>query len=143
KSTLLEVLTNPEVVELLRNRYAAMVKERKSMVEHAWRQKLRTKLADAFKGALNKVKTVARFVTSPVQTIVRGAISTYRQVNTLWNLRKPILVALGVGVVVGAVAYASAPWIAGVIAGCGAASTTLLGQFAAWARRLYGSFVVG
>ena len=143
--TLIEIVTNPDVIALLRGARtpepaAATIP---AAVKPSFMQRVCSSAASVCKRALNGLKVAAKFTTSPVQTIVNGTIGTYRQVDKMWNLRKPILIAMGAGVIVGAVAYASAPWLAGAIAGCGAASTTLLGQFAVWARRLYASFSLG
>ena len=144
RATLMEVVANPDIIALLRNaRPAAASNEQPAPAKAPLHQQIRQATSSAWKHALAGLKLAGNFVVSPVHTVVRCTINGYRQINTIWGLRKPVLIALGVGVVIGAAAYASAPWIAGVIAGCGAASTTLLGQFAMWTRRMYASLSFG
>jgi len=50
---------------------------------------------------IGRRETGGNFIVSPVHTVVRCTICSYKQVNMIWDLRKPILVALGVGVVIG------------------------------------------
>jgi hypothetical protein len=144
RATLMEVAANPEIIALLRGARAATVcNEQPAPAKAPLHQQIRKSVSNAWKHALAGLKLAGNFVVSPVQTVVRCTITSYRQINTIWGLRKPILIALGVGVVIGVAAYASAPWISAAIAACGAASTTLLGQFAMWARRMRASLSFG
>ena len=144
RATMMEIVANPEIIALLRDAHTARVSnDAPAPVKVPLHQQIRKATSSVWKHALAGVRMASGFVVSPVHTVVRCTITGYRQINMIWCLRKPILVALGVGVVIGVVAYASAPWLSAMIAGCGAASTTLLGQFAVWARRMYAGFSFG
>jgi hypothetical protein len=144
RATLMEVVANPDIIALLRGaRTAAASNEQPAPAKAPLHQQIRKSVSNAWKHALAGLKLAGNFVVSPVHTVIRCTINTYKQANAIWGLRKPILIALGVGVVIGVAAYASAPWISAAIAACGAASTTLLGQFAMWARRMHASLSFG
>jgi hypothetical protein len=144
RATLMEVVANPDIIARLRgDRVTAVSMDQPAPAPSSTQQPIRKSAFNAWKHVWAGLKLAVNFIVSPVHTAVRCTINSYRQINMIWGLRKPILVALGVGVVIGVAAYASAPWIAGVIAGFGAASTTLLGQFAVWTRRMYASLSFG
>jgi hypothetical protein len=94
-------------------------------------------LAKACAWSLKKLTALGKTVASPVQSVCQGAVTSYRQINAVWRLRQPILIALGVGAVAGVVVgVVSAPWLAGVVSGLSAMGAALGAQFALVARRL-------
>jgi len=106
-------------------------------------QRLRQSIASALRSTCRRVKVTIALLTSPIRTFAAGTVLTYQQLTQVWSLRKPLTVSLVVGVIVGAVGYASAPWLAGLLAGGGAVTSTLLGQFAAWIRRVHATLTMG
>jgi hypothetical protein len=142
RATLLEIVANPSALALLHggvvppNQAAAPtgeVKQRSSILRRSGKA-----IAGAWSWTLAKAKAMGHAIVAPVRNAYQGAVSTYRQVNAMWRLRSPILIALGIGALIGViVGYASAPWVAGVVSAVGAAGSALAIQMSLWARRLF------
>jgi hypothetical protein len=146
RATLLEIATNPDILALLRSGIMPAVvppaaptapatgTEQPGPIRRAGRA-----LASAWAWGLKRMADAGRAIAAPVRNAYTGAITTYRQINAIWQLRRPIIVSLAVGVTVGiVVGYVAAPWLSGVISGIGAMSATLSAQLAIWTRRLFG-----
>lgn len=157
KSTITELLSNPQILTLLSNLQpqAAATPSNQHVPEPATSndqsvpavppkltllQRLRQKASSVVQSTRKGLMAAVIFVTSPVRQFVTATSATCRQINKVWNLRKPLLVAGAVGIVVGVVASASAPWLSGALAGTGAAVSALLVQIAAWGRKLLFKF---
>ena len=138
RATLLEIAAHPELLAMLRPPGAAAVKPA-SEVKNAPPSRIGSVIALAWKRAIGKLKAAGHAVLAPV----RGVAGAAREINKLWNLRRPVIIALGVGIAVGTAGALSAPWLAGVLSGVGAAGTMLFGQFAAWTRRVFVGFSMG
>jgi hypothetical protein len=94
---------------------------------------------NAWAWSLKKAAAAGRAIAAPVRNAYQVTLATYRQINAIWHLRRPILISLAVGAAVGVVVgYIAAPWLAGAISGVGAMSATLSAQMAVWTRRLFG-----
>ena len=143
--TLIEIVTNPDVIALLRGGIPAApqatsesnpkVPSRVTLVD-----RIRQGISAAWKWSLTKVKAVGQAITSRARNIRAGVVGGVRKVNMIWRLKRPLLIALGVGSVMGTVAYASSPWMAAVLSGIAATGATLGAQLAIWTRRLFAGF---
>jgi hypothetical protein len=149
RATVLEIASNPDLIAMLRGGVPATTPA--STVEHPAAPqapavsvlgRVRQSMSFAWQWVLNKLKATGRVIIWPVQTVVRGVTGVYRDLNQMWSLRKPVLIALGVGLLVGGVASACAPWLAGLLSGVGAAGATLGAQFIAWSRRIYAGWAL-
>ena len=143
--TLIEIVTNPDVIALFRGGIPAApqatsesnpkVPSRVTLVD-----RIRQGISTAWKWSLTKVKAVGQAITSRARNIRAGVVGGVRKINMIWRLKRPLLIALGVGSVMGTVAYASSPWMAAVLSGIAATGATLGAQLALWTRRLFASF---
>ena len=143
--TLIEIVTNPDVIALFRGGIPAApqatsesnpkVPSRVTLVD-----RIRQGISAAWKWSLTKVKAVGQAITSRARNIRAGVVGGVRKVNMIWRLKRPLLIALGVGSVMGTVAYASSPWMAAVLSGIAATGATLGAQLALWTRRLFAGF---
>jgi len=149
RATLAELFTSPDLLALIRgNLFPAATPAQdadNSAPASAPRpnavRRVSQAVANAWAWSLKKLKALSQTVASPVRSVCQGTVTTYRQINAVWRLRRPILIAAGVGAVVGVVVgYVSAPWLAGVVSGVSAMSATLGAQLAVWTRRLFGGF---
>ena len=144
RATLMEVMTNPDILALVRGAQspASPPSAEPPSSPPAPRPRAIPRvgqtIAFAWSCFLKKAATVVGAITAPAQNAYRGALGAYKQINAIWRLRRPILVSLAVGAVVGVVVgYAAAPWLAGAISGVGAMSVTMSAQLAVWTRRLF------
>ncbi|MCE9530719.1 MAG: hypothetical protein K8T89_06280 [Planctomycetes bacterium] len=140
RSALLEIAANPNILAMLqRASVPAPVPEpvkATADVKFTPIGRIGNAIAAAWKFSLGKLKSLGNFVAAPV----RATAKAVHQVNQFWSLRRPVLIALAVGIVIGTAGALSSPWLAGLLSGCGAAGTTLGAQFVSWSRRLYASF---
>ena len=143
--TLIEIVTNPDVIALLRGgSLAAFQASREASPKVAARvtvvDRVRQGVSAAWKWSLRKLKAIGLAIMSRARSIRAGVVGTVRSVNMVWRLKRPLLIALGVGSVMGAVAYASSPWMAAILSGIAATGATLGAQLALWTRRLFPGF---
>ena len=143
--TLVEIVTNPDVIALLRGNFPAAppataepnpkAANRVTLVD-----RIRKSVSAAWKWSLSKVKAVGQAIKSRARNVRTGIVGGVRKVNMVWRLKRPLLIALGVGSIMGSVAYASSPWVAAVLSGIAATGATLGAQLALWTRRLFAGF---
>jgi hypothetical protein len=139
--TLIEIVTNPDVIALLRGgSLAAFQASPKVAARVTVVDRIRQGVSAAWKWSLRKLKAIGLAITTRARSIRAGVVGTVRSVNMVWRLKRPLLIALGVGSVMGAVAYASSPWMAAILSGIAATGATLGAQLALWTRRLFASF---
>ena len=133
----MEIAANPDLLTLLRPASSPTPGPSKPNIEGKVSPAKRKGkvIAIGWRFALSKLKSLGSLVAAPV----RGTTKVVREINQLWSLRRPVLIALGVGIAIGTIGALSSPLIGGLLSGFGAAGTTLGGQFVAWARRLYSS----
>jgi len=137
KTTLVEIASRPELLARLRSEPSTAASPVPPKAPPATPdRRIGSTIARAWRFTVNKVKCAARAITAPVRATGRAL----QEINELWNLRRPTLVAISVGTAIGIAGALSAPWLAGILSGLGAAGTTLGAQFATWTRRLYTSF---
>ena len=139
RATLLEIAANPDLLTLLRPAAvptpAPVAAKPNVEGKISPAQRIGKTIASGWKFTIGKLKSLGNIVAAPV----RGTTKAVREINHLWSLRRPVLIALSVGIVIGTAGALSSPLIGGLLSGVGAAGTTLGGQFVAWTRRLYSS----
>jgi len=143
RATLKEILSNPDLLALLRGNLPPASPPSAEPQPPAQRPTAIGRVGQAFVNAwawsLKKATAAGRAIAAPARNAYQGTLATYRQINAIWHLRRPILISLAVGAAVGVVVgYLAAPWLAGAISGVGAMSATLSAQMAVWTRRLFG-----
>jgi len=99
---------------------------------------LREKLHDSIQRARNAVSRWVKYALSPFMAIPRRLGQRFRSV---YAFRKPLLIALGIGTVVGFVAAWTPPWFAATISGIGSAAISLTVHAGLWARRTLGGLL--
>lgn len=137
RAALLELATNPDLLAVIRGSVvlatpAAPAAPADAGPRPTLSQRIRRGLETARNMAVTKVKNLGR-----------GIADAWRSARGLWRLKWPLAIAAGVGVVAGAAAYASAPWLAGVIGGLGATGTALGAQLLARLRRFFSRLPAG
>jgi hypothetical protein len=146
RATLVEVVTNPDVLSLLRGGIAPVASAPlpASVAAAATTTtvigRVRRFLSSTWQRCLAKVRGVSAGVSQRVRSVRDGAVATYQGISAIWRLKRALLIALGIGAAVGVAGYLSSPWFAGVIGGVGATGTALGAQLALWTRRLFAGF---
>ena len=110
KAAVVEVLSNPALLRAMRGQ-----------VRPTLRQRLTAGLARAH-------KTLARWISRAVTSIVGTPQKLRDRARLIWSVRRPILVALVIGAAVGFAAAWTPPWLAGTLVGVGTAGLSLLVQ---------------
>jgi hypothetical protein len=148
RTTLLELISNPEIIHFMRT--GTVPSPSPSAPSQAQpgansggltsSQQIGQSLKRAWLWSKKKVVSTSTAIFSPVRVLCQGVVDGFREINRVMSLKRPILIALGVGVAVGITGYASAPWLAGVLSGIGDMGVTLAGHMAVWGRRVLAHF---
>lgn len=142
KSALVEILTNPDVLTLIggaaRAHGPAPVAPDVSGEVPADRPGLRHRLGALGAWASQKVRAARSACGQVAAAGLRGLGGLGARLAPLWQLRKQLLVALGVGTAAALVAYAASPWVAALLSGVAAFASTLTVQAAHWLNRMIG-----
>jgi hypothetical protein len=82
-----------------------------------------------------------------VQTALRIAIGVPRHIRQraglLWAFRRPLMVAMGVGMLVGFAVAWTPSWVSATLTGVGTACLSLVVQAGLWARRSMSAILAG
>jgi len=132
RSTVLEIVSNPHILQVLRGQFTPAAPAPAPAASNSDRR------PGPLKRALARVRGTVNKLTNRVRAAGNTARRTWQQANAIWALKRPIVVALGFGAVAGVVAYASSPWLAGVVSGLSATGAALGMQLAMFARRIFG-----
>lgn len=145
RATIVELVTNPDIITLIRTGGVPIAPSMApSSVPMQAPQPAESKpnaIARAWRWTTSKVKGIGQGIASRVRGVREGAVGVYRQASSIWSLRRPVLISLGVGMVVGMICYASSPWLAGMVSGLAASVAALGVQLAVWARRVFASYL--
>jgi hypothetical protein len=140
QSVLTEVLTNPEIRAKL---YPPMPSVQPPPAVE--RISLRQRLNDIFgrvRTYLSNLRTACAEKMAPVKKLIsRDWRYTIDRVASTWRLLRPfksqILLALGIGVMIGVGVWYAGPWIGAVASGVGGFATALSVQAGLWVRKLF------
>ena len=142
RATVMEIVTNPDVIALLRGsitpeaprsiepQQTEPIKPQQMEPKPSLVSRIRERIGD-------KLKRLKKAITSPVRTGRDKIVKSYQKVNAIWKLKKPMLIALGIGVVSGVVGYTASPWFAGILSGIGSGLGAMGVQLAMWLRKMY------
>jgi hypothetical protein len=88
---------------------------------------------------VNKVSqlctAIAAGVTAQMRTVRKAISSASCRFELAWQLRKVVLVGVGIGLTVAAVSYVTTHGVAATLAGTGAAATAIAMQVGFWVRK--------
>jgi hypothetical protein len=133
KDAVIELLTDPELRAALHRASAPPATAKPS----TW-----TRLRAQAKQLAMKGRTVglaaAASVAARTPAVRRGLTAAAGYAKLLWQVKKVVLVGLGVGVVVAAVSYLGGHHLAAALSGVGAAITTVAVRAGLWVRQTLG-----
>ena len=147
QATLAEVLGNPEVLARLHAARPAAPAPRPRPPRVSLRERLgqiRAQLAARLQAARQTCREGLGGLRQALVSFGRrcrgGVDQVWRQCRRLRTLLSPLLVAAGVGLVVGVAAYYAGPWLAALAGGLGGFTTAIAVQAALWLRRTLTAF---
>jgi hypothetical protein len=147
RATLIEIVSNPQVMSLLRGVVPSIVQPAGQQEAQAPRTSepkphvhVRRGLTSAWQWATAKLRTTRQATVISARQAVHGLVGTWRRANAVWQLKRPLIVALLIGFIAGMVSYASSPWVAGIVSGVSTTGAVLGMQMALFARRLFAGF---
>lgn len=138
RATLLEIVANPQVLSLLSSAsIPTAVREESTSPTGAEPPPRPGRLRRVWQGTKAKCRAAVGAVAARAERIYQGVSRIYRQANAVWKLKRPLVIAIAVGAVVGMVVYASSPWLAGIVGGLSTTGAALGAQMALFVRRLF------
>jgi hypothetical protein len=147
RATLIEIVSNPQVISLLRGVVPSIVQPTGQQEAQAPRASeptphgpTRRGVTSAWRWATAKLRATRQATVLSARQAVHGLVRTWRRANAVWQLKRPLFVALLIGFVAGMVSYASSPWVAGIVSGVSTTGAVLGMQLALFARRLFAGF---
>jgi hypothetical protein len=140
RQALIEVLTNPDVLTLIggavRTQAPAPPAPDVPPVVVDSRLGLREPLGALGSWAGRQVRAARSACTRAAAAGLRGLGGLGARLLPLWQLRKHLLVALGVGAAAGLVAYVAGPWVAALLSGVATFASTVTLQARLWLNRM-------
>jgi hypothetical protein len=134
RAVLAELLTNPAVLERLQATTPPAAVAPEALAAPA-----RTSGSRVWAWLSARMRALRQTVAAGFQRVRDGAVAVRACLGVVRPYRNPLLVAAGVGVLAGALAYLAGPWLASVASGLGGFATTLLVQAGLWLRRTLGT----
>jgi hypothetical protein len=128
KAAVLEVLSNPAFLAQVRGPNSGPARP-------TLRERMTKVLAKAKTATARWVRSAVGRVAAGAGTIAAAAYGQRAKLGLVWRLRKPLLVALGVGLAAALVTAAAPGWVAATVSGVGETCTSLAIQAWVWVRR--------
>src|SRR5262245_14817649 len=125
RQALVEVLTNPDVLTLIGGAAGAQAPA-------AAAPEVPPAAADSRPGLRERLGAVGAWVGRKVRAARRGLGGLAARLAPLWQLRRQLLVALGIGAAAAVAVYFCSPWVASVLSGLLAFASTLTVQARLW-----------
>jgi hypothetical protein len=146
RATLIEIVANPQVMSLLRGVAPSIVPQTSPEEPQVAARDpkphvhVRRGLTSAWRWATAKLRATRQATVLSARQAMHGLVRTWHRANAVWQLKRPLFVALLIGFVAGVVSYASSPWVAGIVSGVSTTGAVLGMQMALFARRLFAGF---
>jgi hypothetical protein len=143
RSVLTEIVTNPAVLDRLR---AQLVPPTPAPAEVPAPSPTEAPASTAVRPGWRmwswvstRLRAMGRIATATIDQLRAGVAAVRQQLEMVRPHAKPLLVAAGVGVLVGVLAYLAGPWLSALGSAVGGFVTTLAVQAGFWFRRTMGA----
>ena len=133
KDAVIELLTDPVLRAALHRASAPPAAARPSV----W-AKLRARASDLAARTRAAGLAAAAALAARAPAVRRGLATTAGYAKLAWQVKKVVLIGLGVGAAVAAVSYLGGQHLAAALSGVGAAVTTVAVRAGLWVRRTIG-----
>jgi hypothetical protein len=130
KAAVIEMLTDPELRTALHKATAPAAADKPTF----W-QRAKARIAQGAARVKETAAAVVAGVAGQVKAVRAAVTGTAGRVGFAWQMRKVLLVGLGIGLTVAAVSYVSTHGIAAALSGAGATATAVAVQSGLWVRR--------
>jgi hypothetical protein len=148
RAALLEIVTNPDVLALLRNSLptSPLAVPFAPVTPPSQLRTLVTKVcsgvATVARWSRNRVLTVTRTVAHGTRTVLNKLAALRERLRSLRHAQRPLLLALAVGGLAVVITLVAPTWVAAVVSGLGGAGVTLAVQAGLWLRQHLGKLLV-
>jgi hypothetical protein len=150
RAALLEIVTNPDVLTLLRNSLptpSLLAVPLAPVTPHPSQLRtLLTKVCSSFvtvaQWSKNGVLAVASTVAHGTRTVLNKLAVLRERLRSLRHARRPLLLALAVGALAVVITLVAPTWVAAVVSGLGGIGVTLAVQAGLWLRQHLAKLVV-
>jgi hypothetical protein len=147
RAALLEIVTNPDVLTLLRSSLPtpsplAVPLAPGSSLLRTLLTKVCSSVATVARWSMNGVLAVTTAVANGTRAVLNKLAALRERLRTLRHARRPLLLALVVGGLTVVITLVAPTWVAAVVSGLGGAGVTLTVQAGLWLRQHLGKLVV-
>jgi hypothetical protein len=152
RAALLEIVSNPDVLALLRNSLPTpppLAVPITAVAAAAQPGVVHRLLASTGTGIVNTVRWSLSLMRAGVRTATQGAVTALNKLaelrdrlRSLRHARRPLLLAVAVGALVATITLLAPSWVAAMLSGLGGAGVTLAVQAGLWLRQHLGSLLV-
>jgi hypothetical protein len=147
RAALLEIVTNPDVLTLLRSSLPppsplAVPLAPGSSLLRTLLTKVCSSVATVARWSRNGVLAVTRMVADGTRVVLNKLAAMRERLRSLRHARRPLLLALVVGGLAVVITLVAPTWVAAVVSGLGGAGVTLTVQAGLWLRQHLGKLVV-
>lgn len=134
-----EILTNPAVLAKLQGLQAVAIAQPTNEVR---KPTLRERIRRIQSWIGDRLRDLGQVCSVVSQYLYQRSVSLGNRLQVLRQFKGPLLIALGVGVLMGVTAYFAGPWLRGVASGLGGFTTTLAVKAGVLLRRMLGGLPV-
>jgi hypothetical protein len=148
RAALLEIVSNPDVLALLRNSLptpaplAVPVTASQPGVVRRLLASTGAGIVHAVRWSLGLMQAVVRNATQCASTALNKLAELRERLRSLRHARRPLLLAVVVGALVATITLVAPSWVAAMLSGLGGAGVTLAVQAGLWLRQHLGSLLV-
>ena len=143
RAALLEIVSNQDILAVLRNSLPTPAplavpvhpEAPKASIVRAIVSKACSAVNKAVKWSWNGLKAGAGLVANGARTALNQLTALGQRLRAMRHARRPLLVALGVGVLAAGIALVAPSWVAAIVSGLGGAGATLAVQAGLWLRQ--------
>jgi len=150
RAALLEIVSNPDVLALLRNSLPtppplavpiAAVAARPGVVRRLLAS-TGARIVNTARWSLGLMRAGVRSATQGAVTALNKLAELRDRLRSLRHARRPLLLAVAVGALVATITLVAPSWVAATLSGLGGAGVTLAVQAGLWLRQHLGSLLV-
>jgi hypothetical protein len=143
RAALLEIVSNQDILAVLRNSLPTpaplavpvVLEAPKASILRTIVSKACSAVNKAVKWAWNGAKAGVSLAANSTRTALNQLAVLGQRLRALRHARRPLLVALGVGVLAAGIALVAPSWVAAIVSGLGGAGVTLAVQAGLWLRQ--------
>ena len=148
RAALIDIMSNAEVLALLRGTLVPTatapepVAPAQPTLLQGWWTNITRAAVTASQWTWRKLRSAGQAVADHTRKGLNRLAALRQRLQALRQVRKPLLVALGIGGLAAAVAVFAPNWVAATLSGVGGACATVAAQLVLWLRKGFATFSV-